>query len=307
MNLKTIFSGAVLAAVLVGGTMDAEALRIARGIHLDGDHIPLKADGSRVLDPGSDEEALFLELMSKGLNVLEEPDLIPPGVADLKKYLGRLIENNITADRVQAAKSTAIRSAIHNKIIQAGIASRYHTEASIKAGHVREAVNAATACLVGITRAVGGVALAGGNVTAVRVAFEGALEALNRSLTNEGGGGLAQMIADNFDGGAGKSGIALEEQRNAIIGLRAALTALLAMAVERINTLKGNTAKMQLFHEVYRVLCAHNLGGDRFFNDFNEYDLPDDENGNVDFHTRYIRWAEANHVAIPNDGDTIEI
>jgi hypothetical protein len=252
--------------------------------------------------------------MNKDLNLLRDPDLIPPGVADLKKYLGRLIENNITAERVRAARSTAIRSAIHNKIIQAGIADRYHTEASIKAGHVREAVDAATACLAGITNAVGAVALARGDVTAIQVAFAGALGALDRSLVNFADGrGLAQIISENFARGnnpqlaEGKSGVALEQQRVAIVALREALVALLAMAVERINTLKGNTAKMQLFHEVYRVLCAHNLGGDHFFNDFNEYDLPDDENGNKNFLTRYTEWAAANHAAIPNNGDTIEI
>jgi hypothetical protein len=68
-----------------------------------------------------------------------------------------------------------------------------------------------------------------------------------------------------------------------------------------------NHVSMSLFHEMYRCFCSFHMGGNAFFNDFSEYDPPNDGNGNKNFLTRYTEWAAANHVTIPNNGDAIVI
>jgi hypothetical protein len=319
MKLQSILSSAIMAGIFLGGAVDIEAMRIAQGINLGGaDGItPIKADGSPVLIGGSNEELLFKALQRKGIHLLTMEDVVVSDVQDLKKYLQRLISKGINENYVNNTKATKIRTAVHNAIANK-IAGKYHKDARKKAEHVRLAVDSATTCLTAITDATRAIALAG-NLDDIRNAFTQAMNTINASLTDyAGGGGLAQIISSHFaenqapDRAGGKSGQSLEAQRQAILNLRTALIALLNLAINRINAinainaLHGNSsATMKLFHEMYVLFCSQHLGGDMFFNDFDEYDPASPENGNKNFQTRYREWAAANGEAVPNNGDPL--
>lgn len=65
------------------------------------------------------------------------------------------------------------------------------------------------------------------------------------------------------------------------------------------------SVSMQIFHDMYQVFCSKNAGGDRFFEEYGEFDPPVPENGMLDLKTRYLMWAKENGVTVPNNGDEL--
>ncbi|MDR2781832.1 MAG: hypothetical protein LBB21_05280 [Holosporaceae bacterium] len=76
-------------------------------------------------------------------------------------------------------------------------------------------------------------------------------------------------------------------------------------AVKNDTCLHAGYVSMSLFHEMYCIFCARGIGGDDFFDSFNELDPPTPENGNKDFRTRYTEWANEQGKRIPNNMDNL--
>lgn len=288
------------AAAAAGG---GAALRIAEGIHLGGaDGItPLDEHDNPVLIAGSDEEALFKALEGKGVDPLTQHDIVAGGVKGLKKYLGHLLREGITADFVRRSRDTRIRFYIQN-VLSERINAQYHEAATLKAEEVRKAIRYANICLNTIADAAAAVAVAG-DLEAVKNAFANTLDTLDVSL--RGDGGLAKVINDSFAGGDGKSGEELEAQRQAIIRLGASLIALVDLAINKLMSVNAKTVKMDVFHDMYEVFCSKGAGGDRFFDEYEVFDPARPENGEKTFKTRYEEWAREKEIAIPNNGDKL--
>ena len=304
--LKKMTSSLAVLSLFLGAVEDingmrAVGMRIADGIHIDAAaKIPLKdADNSPVLVHDSNEEKLFIALLDKGINLLEQQDVVVGGISGLQKYLTALLGAGITEELVVGAKTTKIRAIIQN-CVSFELTEQYHAHASNKAANMREATGEVNSCLSTLNRAIDDVTFAG-NLDDMKNAFNTALNDLEPKLT--GDEGLNQIITEHF--AEGKSGEKLQQTKQNIIGLRTSLIRLVRLGVEHLQHLYATTTKMEIFHEMYTIFCSRGLGGDVFFNDYNGDDPATDENGLKTFEQRYRDWAGTNGKNVPNNEDSL--
>ena len=319
MNIKKLAASLMMLSLCTVGVENVSAaaagpLRIAEGIHLGGDDrmTPLNNhDNSPVLVAGSPEELLFKALYRKHINVLEQQDVSAGGVKGLSKYLNRLIRVGITADVVNDPSESPpkIRATIHTRM--GGVSKFYHDDSTAKAGRVRDVVTNASVCIRTIAQVTRDIALAG-NTDAIITAFEDALGPSNEEL--------ARIISENFAGGMGAehadgaSGRVLEDNRQAILELQRAISALVRFAMLTINNLVDSGTTMRLFHEIYIILCRAHCGGREFFEGYvdpvdgirksayNDFDPPSAENGNKTLYERYQEWLRITGFPEPQNG-----